>query len=634
MTTFRPLGLVLLVLAPGLVAQAPAPAQSQSPATSVDRQVQEMRRQVTMGQLVRSHVRVTVRLKNGNKLKGVVKDGFLVERVDGLRFVAAEKDEAGAGIRLFYYNGTNNYVFLPFRDVKEYSVNQRLSSAELQLIESQLRRQQEQEALQREREQAAPATGDPGQPTEDPAPSGPVTGQVPENDGGLSPEQKELFALLREFPPLEGWNQVRRDEISRRMSVVGANPTPTEKKFIERFADWQRAARCSASRRSRSRRRPNRKTAASRAQVAAGRRAPPAPSGGGLDRCPPRGEACAMQRPSCSPVRVRSSPAWARTWPSGSRRRERSLPPTGTRRAAEPALLGGPEADLALTTNTQPATLTVAIAAFRALGQRPDLAAGHSLGEYAALVAGGALDFADAVRLVRERARRMQDAVPVGTGGMVALRKLLIDDVRALMEQVDQGVCEIANINEPEQIVVSGHVAAMDAIVALAPLRKALRLNVSVPFHCSLLRPAGEQFARGVLASVRLTDPAFPIWSNVDARPNTTAAAVRDALARQFAGTVLWQQTIEGMFAAGVRQFVECGPKPTLVNIFKRIALARGVDGVETMAATTADEVARWPHCDRAEPLRQRYGARSAGLVAGVPAGPSPAGCRRTFAGR
>ncbi|MGE3175650.1 MAG: ACP S-malonyltransferase, partial [Planctomycetota bacterium] len=229
----------------------------------------------------------------------------------------------------------------------------------------------------------------------------------------------------------------------------------------------------------------------------------------------------------------------------------------------------GPEEHLALTTNTQPATLAVAVAAFRALGQTPDLAAGHSLGEYSALVAAGALDFADAVRLVRERANRMQSAVPVGTGGMVVLRKMGLDDVKALIAKVDAGVCEIANVNEPTQIVVSGAIAAMDQVVELAPRKMALKLNVSVPFHCSLLQAAGAEFGK-VLDATAIQDPAFPVWCNVDARPNTQAAAVRDALKRQFAGAVLWQQTIEGMLDQGVRHFVECGPKPTLVNMVKR----------------------------------------------------------------
>ena len=251
----------------------------------------------------------------------------------------------------------------------------------------------------------------------------------------------------------------------------------------------------------------------------------------------------------------------------------------------------GPDERLQLTENTQPATLTVAVAAFRALGAIPDLAAGHSLGEYAAHVAAGTFSLGAAVQLVRQRATFMQNAVPVGTGGMVVLRKMGIEDVEALVAKVDQGVCEIANRNEPQQTVVSGSMAAMDQLVELAPPRKAMKLAVSVPFHCSLLTAAGEQFA-AALDDVPMQDPAFPIWCNVDAAPVTTAAGARDALKRQFAGAVLWLPTVTGMLEQGVRHFVECGPKPTLVNMVKRIAAGAGVDGVETVAATTADEVA------------------------------------------
>ncbi|MCR9245663.1 MAG: ACP S-malonyltransferase [bacterium] len=251
----------------------------------------------------------------------------------------------------------------------------------------------------------------------------------------------------------------------------------------------------------------------------------------------------------------------------------------------------GPDEQLALTTNTQPCTLTVAIAAYRALGITPDLAAGHSLGEYSAHVAAGTITFADAVRLVRDRAECMQDAVPVGTGGMVALRKTPLADVEALVAKVDAGVCEIANYNEPQQTVVSGAMAAMDQLVELAPRRTAMKLNVSVPFHCSLLKEAGEGFAT-TLDAITMNDPAFPIWCNVDARPVTDSDAARDALKRQFAGSVRWLQTIEGMLEQGVREFVECGPKATLVNMVKRIAMAHEIEGVETFAATTPDEIA------------------------------------------
>ena len=179
----------------------------------------------------------------------------------------------------------------------------------------------------------------------------------------------------------------------------------------------------------------------------------------------------------------------------------------------------------------------------------------------------------------------------MGTGGMVVLRKMSADEVVALVAQVTAGTCDVANYNEPEQTVVSGSMAAMDQVMAIAPPRKALKLNVSVPFHSSLLQPAAAQFAR-VLGGVAMKDPAFPVWSNVDAVPNTTAAAARGALERQFAGSVRWQQIVEGMLGAGVRHFVECGPKATLVNMVKRIAQAKGVEGVETFAATTADEIA------------------------------------------
>ncbi len=246
--------------------------------------------------------------------------------------------------------------------------------------------------------------------------------------------------------------------------------------------------------------------------------------------------------------------------------------------------------DLGLTTNTQPATLTVSVAAFRALGQIPDCAAGHSLGEYSALVAAGTFEFADAVRLVRLRAEKMQAAVPVGVGGMVVLRKMNEVAVRELIAGVD-GVCEIANVNSPGQIVVSGEKAAMAQVIELAGPRKSLELPVSVPFHCSLLREAGEEFATA-LDEVEMRDPKFPVWCNVDAVPVTTAAAARDALKRQFAGGVLWQQTIEGMLDEGIRDFTECGPKAVLTKMVLQIANARDVEGVKTHAATDPEEIA------------------------------------------
>lgn len=250
----------------------------------------------------------------------------------------------------------------------------------------------------------------------------------------------------------------------------------------------------------------------------------------------------------------------------------------------------GPEEQLGLTTNTQPATLAVSIAAYRALGATPDLAAGHSLGEYTALTAAGSFGFADALNLVRQRAEFMQDAVPVGDGGMVVLRKLSLDEARGLCDEIDAGICEIANLNAPGQIVLSGETAAMDQVVEKLG-RQALRLPVSVPFHSSMLKPAAGRFAE-VLGGVEMRDPAFPIYCNVDAAPVTDAAAARDALERQFAGSVLWQTSIERMIQdAEVGRFVELGPKPTLSRMVPNIARGIEVDGLESVAVSTPDEL-------------------------------------------
>lgn len=250
----------------------------------------------------------------------------------------------------------------------------------------------------------------------------------------------------------------------------------------------------------------------------------------------------------------------------------------------------GPEEQLGLTTNTQPATLAVSIAAYRALGATPDLAAGHSLGEYTALTAAGSFGFADALNLVRQRAEFMQDAVPVGDGGMVVLRKLSLDEARGLCDEVDAGICEIANLNAPGQIVLSGETAAMDQVLEKMG-RQALRLPVSVPFHSSMLKPAAGRFAE-VLGCIEMHDPAFPIYCNVDAAPVTDASAARDALERQFASSVLWQTSIERMIQdAGIGRFVEFGPKPTLSRMVPNIARGIEVDGLESVAVSTPDEL-------------------------------------------
>ncbi|MHC4079375.1 MAG: ACP S-malonyltransferase, partial [Planctomycetota bacterium] len=216
--------------------------------------------------------------------------------------------------------------------------------------------------------------------------------------------------------------------------------------------------------------------------------------------------------------------------------------------------LEGPEEQLGLTANTQPATLTVSVAAYRALGQTPDLAAGHSLGEYSALTAAGTFEFPDVVRLVRRRAEFMQEAVPVGTGGMVVLRKMSLPEARELVARIDKGVCEIANLNAPGQYVLSGEVAAMDQVCEIVGRRQAMRLAVSVPFHCSMLAEAATRYG-AVLDDVPMRDPAFPIYCNVDAAPVTTAAAARDALKRQFSNPVLWQDSVQKILQdEGVRR--------------------------------------------------------------------------------
>ncbi len=251
----------------------------------------------------------------------------------------------------------------------------------------------------------------------------------------------------------------------------------------------------------------------------------------------------------------------------------------------------GPDKQLALTVNTQPATLAISIAAFRCLGQEPDMGAGHSLGEYSALTAAGSFAFADAIRLVRERAKMMQEALPVGAGGMVVLRKVSLEEAQAVAESVSAGVCDLANINAPGQFVLSGDAAAMDAVMEKVGPRKGMRLPVSVPFHSRLLSEAACAYAE-TLDAVEMRDPRFPIYCNVDAEPVSTADAARDALKRQFANSVLWQPSVEKMLdREGMTRFIEFGPKPTLVRMVKQIANAKDMTEIETLAACSVEEI-------------------------------------------
>lgn len=236
----------------------------------------------------------------------------------------------------------------------------------------------------------------------------------------------------------------------------------------------------------------------------------------------------------------------------------------------------GPAEELQLTFNTQPALLTVGVAVGRVLqehGVEPDVAAGHSLGEYSALVAAGSLAFADAVRLVRHRGRLMNDAVPAGVGTMGAVIGLDAASVESICRRVTAGVVEPATYNSPGQVVIAGHKAAVEEGLRLAEAEGARRvqlLNVSGPFHCSLLEPAGEGLAEA-LADVEVGDPRIPVIANVDAEPLTDGEQVRRALILQVSKPVLWEQSVRRLVADGVALAVEAGPGRTLCGLLRRI---------------------------------------------------------------
>jgi len=238
----------------------------------------------------------------------------------------------------------------------------------------------------------------------------------------------------------------------------------------------------------------------------------------------------------------------------------------------------GPEAAINATVNTQPLMLTAGVAAWRAWlaagGPAPSVVAGHSLGEYSALVAAGALSLPDAVRTVRFRAQAMQEAVPAGTGAMAAILGLDDDAVRsACAEVAGAEVVEAVNFNAPSQVVIAGHCAAVERAAAAAKARgakRAVMLPVSAPFHSSLLAPAAERLA-GFLAGVQLRRPAFAVLNNVDVAVADEPSAIRDALARQACNPVRWVETVQAMAARGVRMVVECGPGKVLNGLTRRI---------------------------------------------------------------
>lgn len=239
----------------------------------------------------------------------------------------------------------------------------------------------------------------------------------------------------------------------------------------------------------------------------------------------------------------------------------------------------GPAERLALTVNTQPLMLTAGVAVYRALRDAgvgaPAVLAGHSLGEYSALVAAGALRFADAVPLVRFRAQAMQEAVPAGEGAMAALLGLEADVVREVCAEAAQGeVVEAANLNAPGQIVIAGGRAAVERAIELAKPRgakRAMMLPVSAPFHCALMRPAAERLAER-LAQIEIARPEIAVLNNVDVAVCDSPEAIRDALVRQAYSPVRWIETVQAIAARGVDQLYECGPGKVLAGMNKRIA--------------------------------------------------------------
>ncbi len=238
----------------------------------------------------------------------------------------------------------------------------------------------------------------------------------------------------------------------------------------------------------------------------------------------------------------------------------------------------GDEADLQLTANTQPAILTASIAAYRAALSEglpePDMVAGHSLGEYSALVAARVLDFADAVRTVRARGTYMQEAVPVGVGAMAAILGLDVPTVEAGCVEAARGqICSPANINSPSQVVIAGDSDAVDRaceILKEKGAKRAIRLNVSAPFHCALMMPAQERLARD-LAALDYGEFAFPVFHNVDGASNRHRNLVCEKLTSQVSSPVRWVETIENMAAANASKYIEIGPGKVLTGLVRQI---------------------------------------------------------------
>lgn len=238
----------------------------------------------------------------------------------------------------------------------------------------------------------------------------------------------------------------------------------------------------------------------------------------------------------------------------------------------------GPAEQLQLTENTQPAILTVSIAALRAAQSegfpRAEFVAGHSLGEYSALVAAGGLNLGDAIRTVRARGRYMQEAVPVGTGAMAAILGADLETVNAGCEQASEGeVCSAANINSPSQVVIAGAAGAIDRAIVILKERgakRAMKLNVSAPFHCAMMKPAQDRLAAD-LDTIQFSDSEIPLVTNVDARAVRSADLLRDSLVRQVSQPVRWLESVEFLISQGVKTFIEIGPGKVLSGLVRQI---------------------------------------------------------------
>ena len=259
----------------------------------------------------------------------------------------------------------------------------------------------------------------------------------------------------------------------------------------------------------------------------------------------------------------------------------------------------GTAEELQLTENTQPAILTVSVAALSAMQAEgfpaPDYVAGHSLGEYSALVAAGALTLRDAVRTVRARGRYMQEAAPVGSGAMAAIMGADLSDVMAACGEAQEGqVCMPANINTPSQIVIAGDATAIDRAIELLKERgakRAIKLNVSAPFHCALMNPAQERLAED-LDKIKFQDLRVPLVTNVDAAIITKGEEARDALTRQVSSPVRWQESVEVLIQKGVERFIEVGPGKVLSGLVRQIersARCLNVEDAESLKQTIDD---------------------------------------------